>query len=403
MIRVGHVFDRAVGWSQRVAVSQLIDRLPREEFAQFLGAIDARAVDVLGSLPAKIELLSRSGWLNLPAGPAIRRFAERHRVDVLHAWGTTAAVGCSAVRYRLDPTGLSAAPTSTEANSMSQTGDDDTIRKVPLVVSLVDPGFGEREARLLRTIARPEGFAIACESGTVRRRLIERGLDDAACVLIRPGVDFAAINRTKRSGLRAALGFAEGDRVAIVHEPMTRHGGQSDASWAATLFGSGAEGLHCILPGDSREAQRIARRSAGQPSVAPPVRTNGKYPFELLLSVSDVPVLAAPGDIPTTAIAWAMASRTAIIGSAVPCVAEYIAHKVNGLLFKIAKDRSTVISIAKLLADRESQARCAAAAHGQAYEVFSIRRTIDQYASLYRNLFAGAPPGRGIADPAAIG
>jgi hypothetical protein len=43
------------------------------------------------------------------------------------------------------------------------------------------------------------------------------------------------------------------------------------------------------------------------------------------------------------------------------------------------------------------------AARGQAYDVFSPRAFLDNYARLYENLACGRPPGDGVRDRAIVG
>ena len=95
-------------------------------------------------------------------------------------------------------------------------------------------------------------------------------------------------------------------------------------------------------------------------------------------------------------------SRRAVIGSAVHAVAELIANKLNGLLFKIEKGETMAIPVARLLQNRDAQRKVKVTARGQAYEVFGLRRFAEQHDRLYGNLLAGKPPGEGILDPAEV-
>jgi len=105
-------------------------------------------------------------------------------------------------------------------------------------------------------------------------------------------------------------------------------------------------------------------------------------------------------DISTTAIAWAFGSGTVVIGTAVHAVAEMVAHKVNGLLFKRVRGRSIVPAVLKLLGDQTAREHVREVARGQAYEIFGVTRFVNQYARLYENLLNGAAPGAGITDSA---
>ena len=51
---------------------------------------------------------------------------------------------------------------------------------------------------------------------------------------------------------------------------------------------------------------------------------------------------------------WAMASRTAVVGTADYAIAELIAHKLNGLLVKRDPDRSIAPAIARVRESRSS-------------------------------------------------
>lgn len=155
-----------------------------------------------------------------------------------------------------------------------------------------------------------------------------------------------------------------------------------------------------MVPGVSREQARIARYAATTPSRATIISPGDRYPFEELLAISDVLIVAARGDVSTTAIAWAMASGAAVIGSATHSIAELIAHKVNGLLYKHDPGKSVVGTLVRHLQDRASLDKAREAARGQAYEVFGLRRCVDQHVQVYENVLSGAAPAEGIVDSA---
>jgi glycosyltransferase involved in cell wall biosynthesis len=270
----------------------------------------------------------------------------------------------------------------------------------PLIVRLYDPVFSRSDIRLLRSISQPRRFALSCSARFIQRRLIERGVPPDVTVVIRPGVDFAAINRWRRGALRESLGIRPDDRVIILPAPVTAAGGHFEAFHAASLH-SYLNGNHrIIVPGDSREARRIVRYGLSLPGdvglIAPPPDT----PFEQLLAISDVMIMAPRGDCSTTSIAWAMGARVAVVGTAVPAVIEMIAHKVNGLLVNPRRDGSLVKPLAAALADRPTLDKARETAHGQAYESFGVRRFVEQTCRLYDNVISGAAVDKGITDSA---
>lgn len=368
MTRVGHVFDDSTGWEQRVAVSQLIERLPEADYDHRLIVVHPAGAAVLRELDRSLTRVPRLGGLHSLAGPLLRGVLDRSRADVVHAWG------------------LHAASTARMSGG------------TPLVVELFDPHFTPRHLKLIRALARPRGFAVICSSETVRRRLVEGGVPVDLCVVIRPGVDFALINHHRRGGTRQALGIAPTDLVVIVPEPAQRIGGQFEAFWGVALASYVLPGVRIVVTGETREVARIRRYAAAHPRGEVLIAPGRKYPFEQLIAIADVLVVATPGDASTTAIAWAMAGEAAVIGAAGYAVAELIANKVNGLLFKPPASERNAVAIVRLLRDRVSQEKAREVARGQAYEAFGIRRNIEQHSRLYENVLRGEVPGKGLTD-----
>ncbi len=371
MTTVVHLVDAAAGWEQRIAIGSLLDRLPKEGFRQLVAALDAGGAAMLRSWGMPAVVLHRPLPITALAAPAIARFTERENVDVIHAWGPSAASAARAGAGRR-----------------------------PIVCEVFDPTVISRHASLLRTLSQSKGFAFICGSGIVQRRLVERGVALDKCAVIRPGIDFAAINRFRRGPLRDELGVPREQTLIVAPEPVTRESCAFEAFSAAAMVNHLEGSVRMIVPGDSPETQRIARFAAGLPSRPTFVPLSRALDMEALIAVSDVLIAAPHGDVSTTAIAWAMAAGVAVIGSAVPSIAELIAHKVNGLLFKPPPRRGVVVDIVQRLRDRDSQTKLKEAARGQAYEVFGLRRFVEQHSHAYDNLFAIAPVGDGVVDSA---
>ena len=312
------------------------------------------------------------------ASPAVARFLAAARVDIVCAWGISAALAAWMALRALSG------------------------RRPALVLELFDPALGMADRKLLRVASGIGGLSIVCGSQIVRRRLIEAGVGPEFCAVIRPGVDFATINTIRRGSLRASLGIAPTETAVLLPEPVRRDEGTFSGFWAAVLLHELGEGFRIIVPGRSREVDRIRRLAAALPA-APRLLTPGPdVPFEHLVAIADVLLVSDRNEVPTTAIAWAMASGAAVIAAAGYSITELVAHKVNGLLFSPRAARSMIPRIVKLLRDRESQVRLKEAARGQAYEVFSTRRYVDQHISVFQNVLRGTAPGRGITDSAAV-
>lgn len=373
MTTIGHLLDESAGWEHRVALSQLLDRLSPDRFGQVVAVTSPAARSVLHGLGRPIETLPRLTSLAALAGPALARFTADRRIDVLHAWGVRAAAAAR------------------------------TLSDTPVIVHLFDPRLAAKHVKRLRVMASSHAFALVCSAELVRRRLVEGGVPYDATVVIRPGVDFAAVNRFRRGGLRERLGLSRDDRVLILPDGTDATAGRLEAFMAISLQQSLKPELRVIVPGDGAEQRRIARFAATVPQPGALVATHNRYPFDQLVTAADVLLVTPRGDTATTAIAWAMAAGVGVIGTAVHAVAELIASRVNGLLFKQTPGRSMVLPIVRLLEDRDALAKATEAARGQAYEVFSVRRFVEQHARLYENVLSGVNPSAGITDPAMVG
>ena len=127
-----------------------------------------------------------------------------------------------------------------------------------------------------------------------------------------------------------------------------------------------------------------------------------RHHYEDLIAMADALIITPNTDVTTTSIAWAMAASVPVLGSAVYSVAELIAHKHNGLLIKPDPGPTTSVGIASMVTQLDTLSREKEVARGQAYEVFSPRRFVDQHLTLYDNLAGGVRPSENIHDSAVV-
>jgi hypothetical protein len=367
-VRICHLFDDTAGWQHRVAAGQLLDRLPPERFAACLAAVNPAGRQEALQLSTKVELFAHRFGVPAFTAPALREYVETGD-SLVCAWGIRAALAAATAQ-------------------------------APLCVYLFDPGFPPGQAKMLRSIQHRPGFAIACATRHLLRRLVEAGIDPQVCAVVRPGIDFALLNRARRSSLRSALGFDRQDRVFLTAEPVTRSAGQFTAFWAVALRSICGDATYLLLPGHSREKDRI-RRIARQVKLEHVLREPGPQSgFEELVAIADVLLLPAAEDVPTTAIGWAMAAGVPVIGTAIHAIAEILAHRSNALLIKPEAPRSMAMKLARLMMDEKALQAIRDTARTQAYEVFSIRRFIDQSIQLFENTRNSKPAAEGITDAA---
>ena len=379
MTRVCHLLDDRAGFEQRVGVTQLVGHLPTEGFSLSLAATSpATSPDLIRAGCEAMAGTQTVDSLKLPSGlPLLSRYARVRtlagkRFDLIHAWSAEAAV------------------------IARKTGD------IPLVVTVFDPALARREVKMLRRVVRDRHFAVACGTELVRRRLIEQGVPAGLCVVLRSGVDFGLIDQARRSTLRGELGVLDNERLAIIPEPVTRGSGAFEAFWAVAFRAHLTGGFRVIVLGPSSEQKRIARFASRLPTVDPSVRPMPVAAFEELVSVCDVMITAPRGDIPTTAIAWAMAAGAAVIATEVPAVTEFVSHGRGGLLVKPQHGRSLIGALSRHLMDHAAQKKNVETARRRAIEMFDLRRYVTQYVTLYENVISGRSPGDRIADPVTV-
>lgn len=377
-MRALHLFDHTADWEQRIAVNQLLDRLAPHRLTQSLASTDPRVPPDRWLSRTRITRLPIRFNLPFTAAARLRRLIRRERIDVIHAWGPDAAVAAAAA-----------------------IAADTAAPPISLVVQRFDPHLHRAEAAAFRTLARSPRFAVACAAGTVRRRLIENGVPDSVCVVIRPAVDFRRIGVVKKHRtIRSQLGLAPDHHVTVTAYPVTRHTGHDRALWGGLLRRYLNPAHRMIIHGHSPQCRRLRRLSQSFPVPDAVTWTAPDVRYEDIIAAADCLVIAPNRDVSTTPIAWAMAAAVPVVGSAVHAVAELIAHKHNGLLIKPDKSPAMALKIANAINRSDALAREKEVARGQAFEVFGITRFVDQNLRLYENLAAGAPPAQDITDAA---
>ncbi|NOX58765.1 MAG: glycosyltransferase [Planctomycetes bacterium] len=373
-MHVLHVFDSTCGWEQRLALTQLLDRLDPKIVETSVASIDPKHTS---RLLEGIEVFPCPRRLSLPtlAAPAIRSLCLQNSCDIIHAWGAPAATASRA-----------ALPDS-----------------APIVTTVFDPGLAQPFVRMLLAAQQSGNLAVACSTERVRRRMVEQGIDFDACAVIRPGVNFKTIGAVDRNKVRAELGIPHDSLVAITPDPPSQRGCHRTALWSVLMRTHLGGDTRLIVPGRSSttaDLRRFAACSENPPAVI--FACEGRR-FEELLPATDVLIYAAIEDVSTTAIAWAMASSVTIVSPATYCVAEMLANDLNAILFK-AEDYWTRRGrqICAKLDSAKDASKIREVARGQAYEVFSLRRTVDQHRQLYENLLNQDPPATNITDAATV-
>jgi len=372
-----HLIDDATADDSLVTLRQLIRRLPRPEYRHILGVVGRTAIPAWAEGAAGVlRFGGRLGWVPTTALP-VRAAIRDCGAQIVHAWSdTTAAVA-----------------------QFAASGD------CRVVVTVGTPPARRAWSKWWAAfggLPSSPAPAIVCPSRLFFRRAIEAGIPTIRCGVIRPAVDFSAINEARRTMERAALGISEGAPVLLTPSPPSRPGGHYCAVWAAAVLQQIWPGLRIILPGESMECRRLRRFAASfrQPDLL--ITPGRRFELEQLLVLADLMVVPAIGDVPTGAVAWAMAAGVPVVGSAVPSVAEYIADHQNGLLCKPGKPMVLASRIRAAMGDIALMRRLTETARAQAFEVFGLTRLVDQYRALYENVLHGRHAFEGVTDAAFV-
>ncbi len=373
MPRICHLFDDSFGWEQRVGAGQLLSKLPPKGHPCRVATIAPPTTPHLQALGQPVTRCYAPAGFGPAAAPLVERMLTRFKADLVHAWGLSAALA---------------------ARSAAATG---------LIIELFDPQLSPDQIKLVRSLARPTGFAVSCSSQTVRRHLIEGGIAPEVCAVIRPGVDFATISRIRQGTLRDELGLNRDDYAVIIPEPVTAAGEPLEAYWAVELANHLQGPVRLIVPGEGREQQRILRLDAAGLGTRVAVAPGDRYRFEQLVAVADAFVSLPNSDASTTGIAWAMAAGAAVIATATYANAELLTNRLNGLLFKRKPHETPALPVARMLLQRDTYRNLTETARAQAFNVFGIQRYTEQHTQLYQNILTGAPANQNITDSAVAG
>lgn len=373
MPHILHLLDDDDPRELRLALQPLIDRLPSARWVQFVAILSGRtpALDVAGAhLLSRIPPRFGTHILSLPL---LQRCIREHRIDLIHAWS------------------LKAAGTAALAAGGS----------VPIAVTRWDPMIDPTEVARLAALNAHDRVGVLCHSAMVRRRLIGHGTEASRCAVVRPGVDFSLLNKAKHDQtLKRELGIQPHQRVILLSAPPSRRGGHLDGVWVVETATRLMPELLLLLPGVSREQQKIRRYLEAVPNEAVVRMTGDDYSFERLLGIADLLLVPAADDMSTTPVAWAMAAAVPILACATYCVTEFIADRQNGHLVKPGQKMAMMGKLLDVVRNRGEHTRLYDLARAQAFESFSLRRYLEQVQQAWQNLLADRPPATDLVDSA---
>jgi glycosyltransferase involved in cell wall biosynthesis len=382
---VGADFDPSAGEALRCAVTRLDALGYRQRVVSLSTSVAARLgrvlespVDSIGlsadSTPTLSRLAARfpAPWLR---APGLRRRVPDGDRRLLHAWGVQPLVACR------------------------------TLSDVPCVASLTRPPHDMRRLHsAVSSLAGTNSSSVSLIVGNAaaRRRLAQRGVDPQRVAVVRPPVDFRAINEARGKDLRQALPGAETGPIILATGPAERIDHQFDAAWSVAIVQQAYPGARIMLPFASVERARIhrfLRPNKLERMIAVPPPTWG---WAQLVSAADVLIDACPHDTRSAPLAWAMAANVPVVAVATYSAAELIADRHNGMLSKTGQPFMLAAVTMRLLDEHDLRRTITDTARGQAYEVFSQRAFTDNLHRVYQNVLEDRLPADAVEDTAMV-
>lgn len=371
-VRVVHVMDETTAEDNVRLLSMLWRRMPASRVSQHVIAIGPPPGP---GLPEGVSPTRVGRCLGWPPAAALelRRTLRRHAPQVVLAWSASAAAVVAGA-WRPD---------------------------TPVVVTLCDPADADRSSRWYRSLESAGAqVRLLCASGLVQRRVVEAGIPMSSTAIIRPGVDFGALREARQRLRREDLGLPPDACVLLTPSPPTPAGGHFQGAWAAALLYQIRSDIRVVVPGHSREQQRIGRLVARLPFPGFYCPVGYRFAPEVLLAAADLLVVPARDDVPAGWLAGAMCAGVPIVGTAVPAVTEFIADRHNGFLARSGEPHTLAIRIRAALEADDQRRACAQTARDQAYDVFRAQRCVDEYLRVIDNLTTGEPALAGVRDAA---
>ena len=266
------------------------------------------------------------------------------------------------------------------------------IHTGPIVFSFRDFPTARR-IKWVRAVMGYRAVHVVCQTATMQRFCVERGVPIDNCHLIRPGVEFGRIHRRRDPKLRLALGFSETDIVFLTPGEATRGAKLTDAVWAVSILNV-LDPKHRLLvwgPGDrTRRAVKFTDQLGEFAMLAVAEKRLGrKIEFEELLAAADMVVITAEGSVSTLPIAICMAAGLPIVSTVTSEVAELLEDRHTALFVAERSPRAIAQRLQDLLADKGLQWRLADMAKTEAYEYFANTRFMNQYRGLYQQVATG--------------
>jgi hypothetical protein len=236
---------------------------------------------------------------------------------------------------------------------------------------------------------------VVCDSDTMRRRFVEKGVPIEQCHLIRPGVEFALLNRRREdtAALREKLGFGPEACFILACGECVRGVNQQGTILASCVLNVFDAKYKLLVWGRgplTENSKRFSSLMLPRNFIRFATSWLGKgIMFEQLLPMAQVMLITADGPIPTLPIATAMAAGVPIVAVVSPTVAELLEDRHTAMMHFEARARILARKVLELEEDPQLRWKLTDQARSEAYEYFSMTRFVSQMNSLYEQVVSG--------------
>jgi len=227
-----------------------------------------------------------------------------------------------------------------------------------------------------------------CASETIRRMLIEDGIDADRTLTVHEGIDVDRVARTPMVDVHAEYWLPHDAPVVGNVAALVPHKGQRHLIDAAALVVRDVPDARFVILGEGELRQELEHQ----------VRTLGLERHVFLpgfradvlglIKSFDLFVMSSVTEGLGTSLLDAMAASRPIVATSAGGIPEVVVHEETGLLVEPRDHHAMASSIVRLLRDPEGRSRMGAAGFQRAYTRFSVDRMVRETAAAYEALVA---------------
>ena len=231
---------------------------------------------------------------------------------------------------------------------------------------------------------------VICESDTLRRAYVTRGIPADRCTIIRPGVSMGGASSARDESLRSALGFTAENRVILAPLPVGMGGDHGLAIWAVSVLNV-VDARYRVLVINFEDGARAARLLSRLMDARVLVIANRHLPdvkLADLYAAADAVLLTPSQRGRSIDVVSAMARMRPIFSTVTPVVCEFLEDRHTALLARNATPRMVARRIMDGFEDPALLHSISDRARAEVYEHFTISKMLDAIDAIYAKSYS---------------